>query len=271
MNTHLLIPFLTGQRRAGLGRVNNVSVHPWEIVDIPEFKETLISDANEKLYRMAHIYASLADKVQQSVALGNRPVCIAGDCFSALGVLAGLQKARKPPDRILWLDAHGDFHTWGTTISKYLGGMPLAMMTGRRDRRIGERDSVNAFINMVGLTAYPEENIILSDARDLDPGEKELLESSKIVACKIDDIHKYLSYDENIHLHFDTDVIDDRVELPALKYHVEHGPSRQDILSLFRYLSQYKLMAISVSAWHEEHDMDNKTAISCLSLLKELE
>ncbi|PXX46996.1 arginase family protein [Undibacterium pigrum] len=271
MNTYLLIPFLTGQRRDGLGRVNDVSTHPWEIVDIPQFKETSISDANEKLHRMGHIYASLADKVQQSISLGNRPVCIAGDCFSALGVLAGLQKAGAAPDRIVWLDAHGDFHIWGTTISKYLGGMPLGMMVGRRDRREGGRDSVGAFINTIGLTAYPEENIVLSDARDLDPGEKEALESSNIVTCKIENIHQYLSHRENIHLHFDTDVIDDRAKLPALKYHVNQGPSREDILSLFRTLRQYKLTAISVSAWHEEHDMDNKTAISCLSLLKELE
>ena len=69
----------------------------------------------------------------------------------------------------------------------------------------------------------------------------------------------------------DTDVIDDRAELPALKYHVKQGPSHAQMLTLFSVLRQFKLIAVSVSAWHEEEDLDNKTAIACLNLLKELE
>jgi len=271
MNTHLLIPFLTGQRRDGLGRVNDVSTHPWEIVTIPEFQETSIADANEKLSRMGHIYASLSNRVQQAITMGEKPVCIAGDCFATLGVLAGLQKVGKQPDRILWLDAHGDFHTWTTTQTKYLGGMPLAMLVGKLDRRKDCRNSVGAFIEKIGVVPYPEERIILSDARDLDPGEKEALESSRILTCKIDDIHRYLSPNENIYLHFDTDVIDGSTDLPALKYHVGQGPSAKEISSLFKYLRQLELLAVSVSAWHEEEDADNKTAVACLNLLKELE
>ncbi|MFZ6681203.1 arginase family protein [Undibacterium sp. Tian12W] len=271
MNKHLLIPFLTGQRRDGLGRVNDVSAHPWEIVNIPEFKETAITDANEKLRRMGHIYANLASRVQQITEQGDRAVCIAGDCFSTIAVVTGLQKAGRQPDRILWLDAHGDFHTWGTTQTKYLGGMPLAILVGRHDRRKNERDAIGSFFQAVGAKAYPEEQIILSDARDLDPGEKESLESSKIRTCKIEEISKYLSLDENIYLHFDTDVIDDRPEMPALKYHVRQGPSHAQILALFSVLRQFKIVAVSVSAWHEEQDLDNKTAIACLNLLEELE
>ena len=31
----------------------------------------------------------------------------------------------------MWLDGHGDFNTPATTITGYLGGMPLAVLTGR--------------------------------------------------------------------------------------------------------------------------------------------
>ncbi|MFZ6742478.1 arginase family protein [Undibacterium sp. JH2W] len=271
MKNHLLIPYLTGQRRNGLTRVNDVSTHPWQVLDIPDFTENTISDANEKLRRMGQIYALHANTVRQIIERGARPVTIAGDCFSTLGVLTGLQMAGKSPDRILWLDAHGDFHTWGTTQTKYLGGMPLAMLVGKRDRRKDSRDTVGAFLDVIGIQPFPEEKIILSDARDLDPGEKESLESSKITICTIGDVHKHLLPEENIYLHFDTDVIDDKAKLPALKYHVKQGPSHAEIKSLFTYLRQHKLAAISVSAWHEEEDLDNKTAIACLNLLKELE
>jgi len=271
MNKHLLIPFLTGQRRDGLGRVNDVSVHPWEILTIPEFSDTAIADANEKLRRMGKIYANLASRVQQITEQGDRAVCIAGDCFSTLAVVTGLQRAGRQPDRILWLDAHGDFHTWETTLTKYLGGMPLAMLVGRRDRRNNERDAIGAFLREIGIKAYPEDQVILSDARDLDQGEKESLENSRILTCPIEQIIQHLSLDDNIYLHFDTDVIDDREELPALKYHVKKGPTHAQMAALFSILRQYKIVAMSVSAWHEEQDMDNKTAIACLNLLEELE
>ncbi|MFZ6871351.1 arginase family protein [Undibacterium sp. Di27W] len=271
IKNHLLVPFLTGQRRDGLARVNDVSPQQWQVLDVPEFVEGKINDANEKLRRMGQIYALHAHAVRQILERGGRPVTIAGDCFSALGTLAGLQMAGNLPDRILWLDAHGDFHTWGTTHTKYLGGMPLAMLVGKRDRRKDSRDSVGAFLDAIGIQAFPEEKIILSDARDLDLGEKESLESSRISICKIEDVHKHLLPGENIYLHFDTDVIDDKAKLPALKYHVKQGPSHAEIRALFTYLRQYKLVAISISAWHEEDDLDNKTAIACLNLLKELE
>ncbi|MFZ6722889.1 arginase family protein [Undibacterium sp. Ji49W] len=271
MNHRLIIPFLTGQRRDGLCRIRDIDGDVWDILDVPDFSETDIGDANEKLHRMGIIYRRLSESVERILNHGLRPVCVAGDCISTLGVLSGLQHGGKEPDRILWLDAHGDFHTWETTQTKYLGGMPLAFLVGKGDRRKRERDSVAAFTNMVGVRAYPEKRIVLSDARDLDVGEREAVQNSGITVCKLEDIFTYLSIDESIYLHFDTDVIDAEVEMPALKYHVKHGPGYADIAQLFRMLRNRKIVAISVSAWHEEMDKDDKTAIACLSLLKELE
>jgi arginase family enzyme len=39
---------------------------------------------------------------------------------------------------VVWLDAHGDFNTPAITISGYLGGMALAMLTGRAPGLFGE-------------------------------------------------------------------------------------------------------------------------------------
>jgi len=268
---HLIVPFLLGQRRDGLCRVRDVDSHAWEIVEAPEFAEISIADANEKIRRMAKIYALLSDTVEKAVNSGSVPVSVAGDCVSTLGVLGGLQKAGKPPDRILWLDAHGDFHTWGTTHTKYLGGMPLSMLVGRSDRRQGNRNAIAALVTTIGVKPFPEEKILLSDARDLDPGELEELQRSDIVTCSIADIVKHLDPNETLYLHFDTDVIDAEPQAPALKYHVKKGPGFAEMHRLFRDLRHHNIVAVSVSAWHEEKDLDNTTAIACLNLLKELE
>ncbi|OEZ59887.1 arginase family protein [Duganella sp. HH105] len=271
MNNRMLVPFLLGQRRDGLRRAADLDRHDWHILDVPEFREATVNDPNEKLRRMGRIYAGLAQRAGQIASAGKVPVSIAGDCMSTLGMLGGLQRSGCEPDRILWLDAHGDFHTWETTQTKYLGGMPLAVLVGRGDRRRQGRDAIGAMLATIGVTPFPEERVVLSDARDLDPGELEAVRSSDIVCCGIDRIGEHLKPGERLYLHFDSDVMDAEAEMPALKYHVKAGPSFADIAALFRSLRGPGIIAVSVSAWHEEKDHDNKAAQACLALLDELE
>lgn len=250
-----------GQRRDGLCRVRDVGSNLWEVLEMPEFKETALASSDVKIQRMGEIYRLLSEKIMESVKNNLIPVSLAGDCVSALGVLAGLQKAGEQPERILWLDAHGDFHTWETTQTNYIGGMPLAMLVGRGDQRIAQA---------VGLQAYPESQIILSDGRDLDAGEREALMNSKIVRCRIGDIWKHLSQSESIYFHWDTDVIDAEQEMPALKYHVKSGPTYLEMDLFFKTLATKNIITVSVSAWHEEMDLNNRTAKACLALLDNL-
>lgn len=270
MNRRLLVPFLMGQRRDGLARVSELDDQRWEVLAVPGCEAAVIDDTNQKLSNMGVIYAKLARSVKAAVERDEMPVCIAGDCVSTLGVLGGLQQARRAPDRILWLDAHGDFHTWATTQTKYVGGMPLAMLVGRPDRRRGDRDAVEAMRRTIGVTPFPERQIVLSDARDLDPGEKEALRDSGITCCPLDEVLGHLNPHERLYLHFDTDVLDAESEMPALKYHVKAGPRVGDLAGLFQRLRGHHIVAVSVSAWHEELDTGNRAALTCLSLLKQL-
>ena len=79
--------------------------------------------------------APIHEAVAQAVAEGAVPLAILGDCCQAIGVVAGLERAGLRPT-LVWLDSHGDFNTWETTPSGFLGGMPLAMLTGRGDLRM---------------------------------------------------------------------------------------------------------------------------------------
>ncbi len=270
MNRHFIVPYLMGQWRDGLQRVREMDGNDWDVVRVPEFDERTVANQTEQMRRMGKIYHALADAVQAVASSGEVPVSISGDCVSSLGMLGGLQKAGKSPDRILWLDAHGDFHTWGTSQSLYIGGMPLAILVGRKDRRTETRDAIAAFVTEVGVRPYPESQVLLSDARDLDPGEEEALLASAIVRCRIDQVLEHLNPDQSVYLHWDTDVLDAAAEMPALKYHVDMGPSCATLRALFRRLGALNIVAVSVSAWHEEQDKDNRTASMCLGLLSEL-
>lgn len=250
-----------GQRRDALLQCQSLSRDSWLINDVQEFLETTIVDKVLQLQRMGKIYRQLAKQVQITVEKSTIPISLAGDCVSSIGVLAGLQKAGKTPDCLLWLDAHGDFHTFATSQTQYIGGMPLAMLVGKGEQEV---------VHQTGLIPYSEQQIILSDARDLDPGEKQALEKSRIKIVKLNDILPLIKNKQSIYLHWDTDVINAREQMPALKYHVSPGPNEQQFRQLFKALSKLNLCAISISAWHADKDEHNKTAKACLSLLQDL-
>jgi arginase len=271
VNARLLLPYLMGQRRDGLRRVLDIDPHPWEVLTLDPPSEARIDDPIVKLRNLGSLNALLAGRVAALARSGRRPVSIAGDCVSSLGMLAGLQQAGQQPDRVLWLDAHGDFHTWSSTQTGYIGGMPLAMFVGRVDRGPDPRSQAAlACLSAIGVQAYPQRQIVLADARDLDPGEREALSESQIVRCTLDQAAGQLQPHERIYLHWDTDVIDDPARMPALKYHVRRGPSAADVAALFRTLRSCDIVAVSVSAWHAEQDGGNQTARACLEVLDAL-
>ena len=271
VNARLLLPYLMGQCRDGLRRVLDIDSHPWEVLAPEQQQATQIDDPIAKLDSLGHLYALLAARVATLARSGCRPVSLAGDCVSSLGMLAGLQQAGQSPERVLWLDAHGDFHTWSSTQTQYIGGMPLALFVGRLDRGPDPRSQAALdCLATIGVQAYPQQQIVLADARDLDPGEREALLSSEILRCPLDEVLAYLQPQQRIYLHWDTDVIDDPGHMPALKYHVQRGPSAADIAALFGALRAYNIVAVSVSAWHAEQDVDNQTARACLEVLNTL-
>lgn len=214
-----------------------------------------------KQLRISAIHKPLADLVFKEIITGNRPISIAGDCCSAIGVLAGLQKSGVNPF-LIWFDAHGDFNTWETTESGFLGGMPLAMIVGRGDQTMPKA---------IGLKAIAENRIILTDARDLDPGERKLLETSEIAhLTNVKELLEYSLPAGPLYVHFDCDVVSPE-ESPAQNYPAYGGPSSSLMHSVFSRLAKSKqIAAVSLSSWNPELDKDKKSEIVSLSLLNTL-
>jgi arginase len=207
------------------------------------------------------LHRALSQFVTDAVRRGERPVSICGDCCSAVGVLAGLQRAGLNPT-LIWFDAHGDFNTWETTPSGFLGGMPLAMIVGRGERRLAEG---------VGLAPLPERQVILVDARDLDPGEREALAQSSV--CHVRDATALPARplpDGPLYVHFDTDAVNP-VDAPAMNYRAAGGPMAAVLDGVFACLAQTaRVAAVSVSTWNPALDLDGRTRRVCLALLHTL-
>ncbi len=209
--------------------------------------------------KLSAIHAPLAEFVGECAKSGQPSANILGDCCSVIGVLAGLQRAGIEP-HLIWLDAHGDFNTHETSPSGFLGGMPLAMMTGRGDQRM---------TSAVNLTAHPEEKVILSDARDLDPEEADAVANSALMHVRdFGQLSEIAPPDGPLYVHFDSDVISSE-EAPAQNYPANGGPSAAVVANVMQRISKTgRVVAASMSAWNPALDEDSKTATACLSAFR---
>lgn len=250
-NAYILTPyFLDGFEEDMLPLVES----GWQVVE-----PKLSADSQQE--RMVEIYAVLRDLVSQNLVAGKKPVCVAGDCCSTIGFLAGIQQAGIRPT-LIWFDAHGDFNTWETTPSGFLGGMPLAMLVG-----MGEQLMVDG----VGMATLPESKVILTDGRDLDPGERENLAGSTVKHYpEVADLLEAPLPNGPIWVHFDVDVLN-LEELPAVSYPAEGGPSSIVLRQVFERLAESgQVVALSLSSWNPELDPDGRSRDLSLDLLSVL-
>lgn len=212
--------------------------NPMPGFEVPKPHETLEPDLPEAdaQHRMGVLYRHLADWV----ATTDQPVVYAGDCVSIIGVLAGLEQRGVRPT-LLFFDAHGDFHTWETSQSGFIGGMPLAMVTGRGEQTI---------VDGAGMTPLPDEKVILVDGRDLDPSEREAVAASGIGHVSVDELAHSVPPSGPLYVHVDGDVVDPP-DMPAMNYPAADGPSLQAVRSAMIHLAATeRVVSFSISSWN---------------------
>jgi arginase len=208
--------------------------------------------------RMSLLHQAAFDAVTRAA----RPLLLSGDCPTARAAVAGMQR-RHHDLAVLWLDAHGDFNTPAISTSAYLGGMALAMLTGR---------TPGLFDDTLGLQPVPDTSVVLADARDLDPAERDALTSSQVRRVPADPAAIASALDRlgpvPVHLHLDIDVIDD-AELSGARFPAGPGPSLAQIEEcLTAACATADIAAASIAcAWLPEHagDQTSREAITRLT------
>jgi arginase len=206
----------------------------WDLIAVPSHLDEHIADFPVPTGTAATISPPLPDgavpgrmtvlhrAIAEAVADAARPLLLSGDCPTSLGVVAGLQRQHRAI-AVVWLDAHGDFNTPAITTSGYLGGMPLAMLAGH---------APELFADPLGLRPVPEHTIVLADARDLDPAERDALTASQVrrIPATAGAFRAALSGlgDLPVYLHVDVDIMDS-AEVPGLRFPSGPGPSLGDI------------------------------------------
>jgi len=236
---YILAPYWMGDfspPRAAVAR------HTWRLLTVPP-------PEGSPTERMGTLCRALADEVAAIRAEGNLPVAIVGDCTFSIGMLAALQ--RESTDlTLVWYDAHGDFNTHQTTPSGFIGGMPLAMLCGRGEQTIVEG---------AGAKIHPEADVILTDARDLDPDEAAAVAQSNVTHLpNVANLSSRTLPDKPIYVHFDSDVLQ-LSDLSAVSYPAKGGPSLETIDASLTHLARTgRVAAVSVTMWNPELDKDKQ-------------
>lgn len=128
-------------------------------------------------------------QVDDALDAGRVPILLAGECSVCVSTLP-LVVRRSPDVRVLWLDAHPDFHTPATTSSGYLAGMGLAGACGLWDTGFG-----------AGLDPG---RVIMHGVRDVDGGERVGLDRGGVY--RLEDPAQLAGMELFVHL--DLDVLD---------------------------------------------------------------
>ncbi len=189
-------------------------------------------------------YARIVAKNERE---GYFTVGLLATCPSMPGLVAGLQQSgpTRDPLRIglLWLDAHPDFNTPETTRSGSLGGMPVAVATGR---------ALQGMRLDAGLDPpLADQHVVMAGVRLTDPLEQRLLDDSRIEQLSVDDLRQMTPavfeqldrldrITDKIYVHIDMDVLDPR-EVMAHGNKVPNGPSSEELAALFeRIFARYE-------------------------------
>ncbi len=189
--------------------------------------------------RLGMALGHFADIVAKNEREGYFTVGLLATCPSMPGLVAGLQHSgpTREPIRIgmLWLDAHPDFNTPETTRSGSLGGMPVAVATGRALQRL----RLDAHLD----PPLSDGHIVMGGVRLTDPLEQHLLDQSFIEQLSVDDLRNmtpavFAQLDrlsrltDKLYVHIDMDVLDPR-EVMGHGNKVPNGPSSQQLAALF--------------------------------------
>ena len=189
--------------------------------------------------RLGMSLGHFADIVSKNEREGYFTVGLLATCPSMPGLVAGLQHSGPTREALrigmLWLDAHPDFNTPETTRSGSLGGMPVAVATGRA-------------LQVMRLDAkldppLPDKHVVMGGVRLTDPLEQHLLDTSQIEQLSVEDLQKQTPavwaqmdrlnrISDKLYIHIDMDVLEPR-EVMAHGNKVPGGPSSEELARLF--------------------------------------
>lgn len=160
---------------------------PWEDLgdlEIPAVETLKVKDPRAKyLPEIVRACRQTRRLVRKSLDDGRTPIVLGGDHSAAVGTISGVAdhyRARGETIGLLWVDAHGDMNTPGSSPSGNVHGMPLSCVLG-----IGPRELTR--LGGFSPKVRPGRTVLLG-IRDIDGEERAIIAASGVRAFTMSEI-----------------------------------------------------------------------------------
>ena len=142
------------------------------------------AEQDTPLHAVAALSERLAAEVEAVLLAGNFPLVVGGDHSCAIGTWSGVHRvlADQGPLGLIWIDAHMDSHTFATTPSGQIHGMPLAVLLGHGEAALTSIDGAEAKL-------LPE-HVCLIGVRSYEAGEAALLHRLGVRVFEMDEVRR---------------------------------------------------------------------------------
>jgi arginase len=216
------------------------------------------------------LYAQVRDSLRENAL----PLVIGGDhslAAGSAGAVADDAAAQGQAIGLLWLDAHGDMNTPGTSTTGNVHGMPLSALLGGEP---GELASIGDRVPKLDA-----DRTVLIGARNLDPLERDRIRAARIHVFTMKDIDEHGIAEimrqalalagvgtRGVHVSFDLDVCDPGIA-PGVGTPVKGGLDyREAHLAMEIIADSGKLLALDLVEVNPILDVQNQTAILAAEL-----
>jgi arginase len=237
-------------------------------VPIPETQQP--GDERKKYIRdIARVCTTLYEAALASLEAGALPLVLGGDHSVAAGSVAASAEMARRADRpigLIWVDAHGDMNTPGSSASGNVHGMPLAALLGPEP---AELSCIAGFSPKV----RPEHTVLIG-VRNLDAGEKLRVRESRVHVFTMKDIDRAgiaavaeqaiqlaARGTAGLHVSFDIDVCDPSVA-PGVGTPVKGGLDYREAHMVMEMIADSGLLrALDIVEVNPTLDVHNSTAV----------
>ncbi|MCF6250103.1 MAG: arginase [Methylococcaceae bacterium] len=222
--------------------------------------------------QLIRLNQTISQHSAQCLKQGPPFLVVGGDHSCALGTWSGilntLDKSKKLG--LIWLDAHLDAHTFSTSPSGNIHGMPIAALLGCADKKLAKFYPTNHTVDA--------ENLKLIGIRSYEEKEYQLLKQQHVnitFADQISNLTQLLSSTvsqlshscELIGISIDLDVVAPE-DAPGVETPVDGGIRAKELIQAISAVrNKQKICALEISEFNPETDVNNKTLYLIKSLV----
>lgn len=233
-------------------------------------------DANRATEFFEDHYACMPELLFSAIQHGVPFLVMGGDHSCAVGSWSGVVDALPVPEEfgLIWVDAHLDSHTFETTHSGNLHGMPLAMLLGQGNRRLkaiypGKCRLKPANVLVIGARSYEDEERALLERLGVRWIESEyLLNLENATEWLNNEVLAHFSHCQYVGMSIDLDALDPAIA-PAVATPASSGLSDTLLLALVDIVrSRLPFIGLEIAEFSPRKELEGKTEAVIFNILK---